>query len=31
LQTEYSKIRLVRKEFVNQIRKELRTLLQSDG
>ena len=30
LQTQYSKIRLVRKEFVNQIRKELRTLLQSD-
>ena len=31
LQTEYSKIRLVRKEFVNQIRKELRNLLQSDA
>ena len=31
LQTEYSKIRLVRKEFVNQIRKELRTLLRSDN
>ena len=31
LQTQYSKIRLVRKEFVNQIRKELRTLLQSDN
>ena len=31
LQTQYSKIRLVRKEFVNQIRKELRTLLSTSS